>query len=202
MLVLFYGVVVDAHLLDFIVNGVLYWILVALVVLQLYNLIVHRDVPNIRSAPAIRKEVIDFLKKDFAERKTSPYVVIDLGSGNGLFTREIAKAMPEAKVVGIEIARHTFAWAEWMRRRQGINNLEYKRMNYFDYDVLAASAVIIYQIPFYMNRIGKKLNEETRKDTLIISNKFKLGDGWVPVESKRIKTLYFHQKDLHIYRKL
>ncbi|MDD3287378.1 MAG: methyltransferase domain-containing protein [Alphaproteobacteria bacterium] len=186
---------------DFFVNVVLFWTFMFLLALQAYNILFHKDVPNIRTAPAIRKKIIDLLKTDFEARKISPYTIVDLGSGNGLFTREIAQALPQARVIGIEITRQSVMWSNWRKRRAKINNLEYRRMDFLLYDFSEADAVVMYLVPRFMNSLGKKLHEEAKSGTLITSNKFSLGDGWVPEETMRIKTLYFHQGELRVYRK-
>ncbi len=186
---------------DFFVNHILFWICWGSLALMAYNIAVHKSVPNIRTAPAIRERVISLLQEDRAKRKLSSYTVIDLGSGNGQFTREIARAMPQAKVIGIEITRHTVLWANFMKRLARLDNLEYRHMNFLDFDFSVADAVVMYQMPHFMDGIGKKLHSEARSGTFITSNKFRIGDGWEPFETMRIKTLYLHQGYLHLYRK-
>ncbi len=175
--------------------------LVSLLALQAYNIVFHKNIPNFRTAPAIRKKIIQLLKDDFEARGGAPYTIVDLGSGNGLFTREIAKALPRAKVKGIELARLNFMWANRQKRRAGLDNLEYLRMNFFDYDLSGADAVVMYLIPYLMKNLGEKLHKETRPGTLIVSNKFLLQDGWKPVETISVKTLYLHQEKVFVYRK-
>lgn len=187
-------------LLDFIVNGVLFWIAISLLVMQAITIVFHKDVSNIRTAPAIRDKIIEKLKEDCASKNKKSYTVVDLGCGNGSMTRAIARAMPEAKVIGIECAPHTYAIANFLKRRAKLNNLEYKRMDFFNYDLSDADAVTVYMIPSVMERLGKKLHAETKPGTLITCNKFHLRDGWEPVESLRVKTRYLHQGDLHIYK--
>jgi hypothetical protein len=59
----------------------------------------------------------------------------------------------------------------------------------------------MYLIPPLMKPVGEKLHKEARSGTLVLSNKFQLGDGWIPEDTLRVKTLYLHQGNLHIYRK-
>jgi hypothetical protein len=187
-------------MLHFIVNKILFWFAASLLILQAYVIAFHGDVPNIRTAPAIRKKIIRLLKEDFEARKGNSYTIIDLGSGNGLFTREIAQAIPQAKVIGIEMAKQSVLWSNMLKRWAKLDNITYKRMNFLSYDFSEADAIVMYLIPPLMGMLGKKLHEEARSGTLITSNKFRLGNGWVPEETMRIKTLYFHQGELHIYR--
>jgi SAM-dependent methyltransferase len=189
------------YVFDWTINIVLFWASASLLALQAYNIAFHKSIPNIRTAPAIRKKIISLLKQDYEARKEKPYTILDLGSGNGQLSREIAKALPQAKVIGIEITKHTYLWADWLRRREKLDNMEYKRMDFLDYNFSEASAVVMYTMPHLMRRIGDKLNAESKSGTLVLSNKFRIGNGWEPTESMRIKTLYLHQGGLYVYRK-
>src|ERR1700733_12397083 len=99
-----------------IVNKFLFWFLVFMLVWQGYVLLFNRGVPNIRTAPAIRKKLIALLKNDAAQKGKQPYTIIDMGSGNGLFTRQIARAMPHAKVIGLELSPQQIWWANLWKR--------------------------------------------------------------------------------------
>ncbi len=183
-----------------IIGKVLFWQLAILLVIDAYFLLFHGGIPNIRTAPAIRAKIIDLLKDDFATRGKPGYTIVDLGSGNGLFTREIARALPQAHIVGIEIARQSLWWSNMWKRYHRLTNLEYRKIDFLKYDFAEADAVVMYLIPPALTKLGQKLHAEARPGTLITSNKFRLGDGWQPQQSLRIKTLYLHQGELHIYR--
>ncbi|MDF3024013.1 MAG: hypothetical protein K0R10_1374 [Alphaproteobacteria bacterium] len=177
---------------------------VVTLVLLLWNvniLVFNRGIPNIRTAPAIRKKIISLLQEHEAARadRTQPYIIYDLGSGNGLFARQIARAMPQAKVVGVEISGPSYEWSMMMKKQLKIDNLDYKNADVFTHDIRDASAVVLF---FYqLDKLGKKLHEELKPGTLITSNKFRLGDGWVPAQSLKVWTLYPFQKRLFIYYK-
>ena len=98
-------------------NHFLFWFAIFTLVWNVYFVVFNRGIPNIRTAPAIRKKIIRMLKEDRAKRGGGNYVIYDIGSGNGLFTREIARAMPDAKVIGIEISPQQYRWAMMMKRR-------------------------------------------------------------------------------------
>lgn len=187
--------------LDFIVNKVLFWLLVCMILLEIYNVVFHRGIPNIRTAPAIRKKIIDLLKEDFEQKGCRPYTVVDLGSGHGLFTREIAKALPDAQVIGIEVAWLSVVWSNILKHRDRLPNLKYVRQNFLTYHFSDVDAVVMYLLPSMMWNLSKKLYDETRPNTLIISNKFPLKEGWEAIQTEQVKTLYLHQGDLYIYRK-
>src|SRR5262249_44423929 len=151
-----------------------FWFLVFMLVWQGYVLLFNGGVPNIRTAPAIRKKLIDLLKQDAEQKGKHPYTIIDLGSGNGLFTRQIARAMPEAKVIGLEFSPQQIWWSNFWKRWHKLDNLEYKRADFFTYDMSQADAVVMYLVVYLMENIGKKLHADLKPGTLVTSNRFKL----------------------------
>jgi precorrin-6B methylase 2 len=183
-------------------NTILFWIFLFVLIWQAYILLFNKGVPNIRTAPAIRRKIIELLKADY-EAKGAPdsYTIIDLGSGNGLFTRQIARALPGAKVIGIETAKAAFNWAEKMRVRAGLDNLEYRNEDFFACDLRDVDAVIMYLTIYEMGRVGEKLMDQLKPGALVTSNRFPLGGGWTPEQSLKVFTLYPHQRTLNVYRK-
>ncbi|MEZ0260989.1 MAG: methyltransferase domain-containing protein [Alphaproteobacteria bacterium] len=186
----------DMHWLD-IMNVIIFYTAIFLLSWNTSILIFNRAVPNIATAPAIRREVIELLKKDMARRGGAPYTVIDVGSGNGLFTREIAEAMPEARVLGLEISYPAYKWSRAMKHYHKLDNLDYKRTDFFKYDMSPANAVVMFF--FRMDPAAKKLRRELKPGTLVCSTSFKLLDGWVAAEEREVKTLHPFQKKLFVY---
>jgi 16S rRNA A1518/A1519 N6-dimethyltransferase RsmA/KsgA/DIM1 with predicted DNA glycosylase/AP lyase activity len=158
-------------------------------------------VPNIGTAPAIQQQVIAILKAYSAARGHAPFTVVDLGSGDGKFTREIARSIPEARVTGLETARQSYLWSKLLKHLQSLGNLDYKRQDFFSADLSQSDVVIMYQSVFLMERIGRKLNRELKKGAIVACNRFPLGDGWQVREHLQVKTFYPHQKDLYVYEK-
>lgn len=185
------------HWLD-IMNVIIFYTAVVLLLWNVCILIFNRAVPNIATAPAIRAEVIGLMKQDMAKHPGKrPYTVIDIGSGNGQFTREIAAALPEAQVIGLEISYIAYRWSKAMKRYHGLENLKYKRVDFFKYDMSAANAVVMFF--FRLDPVAKKLRRELTPGTLVCSTSFKLLDGWVAAEERDVKTLHPFQKKLFVY---
>jgi 2-polyprenyl-3-methyl-5-hydroxy-6-metoxy-1,4-benzoquinol methylase len=166
-----------------------------------YVVAFHGASPCISTIPTLQKKIIELLKADFETRKLNTYTVVDLGSGNGQLTRALAKALPQAKIIGIELAWQSVQWANWRKQKAGLTNLEYKRMNLFKYDFSQADAFVIFQIPELLQDIGRKLHQEAKPDAFIITNKYELRDGWQPDSSMNVKTRHIHQGLMHIYRR-
>ena len=183
-----------------IIYHVSFWFLLLMLAWQAYNLIFNRGVPNIRTAPAVRKKIIELLKADFTARGKKPYTIIDLGSGNGLLTREIAAAMRDVRVIGIEISAPQVAWSLRQKQKLKLDNLDYEKADFLRRDLSEADAVVFYLVSTLMESVGKKLHKDLKPGTLVISNRFRLGDGWVPNEVVEVKTFYPHQKKVNVYR--
>ena len=184
-----------------LINHILFWLLAFTLAWNAYILAFHKGVPNIGTAPAIKQKVIEGLKVYAATLGGRDFTVVDLGSGDGKFTREIARDIPSARVLGLETAWQSYWLSLFLRHLHKLDNLDYKRTDFFAYDLSKTDAVVMYQSVFLMDRIGKKLNAELKNGAFVACNRFPLGDGWQPAEHAEIKTLYPHQKDLYIYRK-
>lgn len=183
------------------VDNVLRWIFLFVLLWDAYALIFNKGIPNIRTAPAIRKRIIALLKAEYA-RHSGPesFTIIDMGSGNGLFTRDIARALPEARIIGLEISKTALLWANGFKKLYRLKNIDYVSQDFFSYHLGHADAVVMYLTIFQMESMGKKLHEELKPGTFVTSNRFKLGDGWEPDDIISVKTLYPHQKTFHVYR--
>lgn len=182
------------------VDNVLRWIFLSVLLLDAYYLIFNKGIPNIRTAPAVRKRIIALLRVEYEKHTGSePFTVVDMGSGNGLFTREIARAFPDARVIGLEISKTALAWSKRFKKFHGLDNIEYIDQDFYSYDLGHANAVVMYLTIFQMESMGKKLHTELKSGTLVTSNRFPLGDGWTPEQVIPVRTLYPHQKILNVY---
>lgn len=185
------------HWLD-VMNVIIFYAAIFLLLWNVCILVFNRAVPNIATAPAIRREVIGLLRQDMEKKRGGgPYTIIDIGSGNGQFTREIAEALPEAKVLGLEISYPAYRWSRAMKHYHKLDNLNYKRVDFFTYDMSEASAVVMFF--FRLDPAAKKLRAELKPGTLVCSTSFKLLDGWVAAEEREVKTLHPFQKKLFVY---
>jgi precorrin-6B methylase 2 len=181
-----------------IFKAILFCVAAYLLLWNVYILIFNKGVPNIRTAPAIRRRIIDVLKSDMVKKGGDKYVIYDMGSGNGLLTREIAKAIPQATVIGVEASRQCIEWSEKMKSAQGIPNLSYRRADFFEHDFGDADAVVVFLSVYEMGRVGEKLMKNLKPGTLVTSNRFPL-HGWTVEEKVKVFTLYPFQKYFHVY---
>ncbi|HYD18417.1 MAG TPA: class I SAM-dependent methyltransferase [Patescibacteria group bacterium] len=184
-----------------IFKTVLFCVAAFLLLWNVYILIFNKGVPNIRTAPAIRKRLIALLKEDMAARGLATYTIYDMGSGNGLLTREIAAAIPTARVIGVEFSKQCIEWSNMMKKRKGLANLEYRQADFFEHDFSDADAVVVYLSVYEKGRVGEKLMKNLRPGTLVTSNRFPLGGGWEAEQKVKTFTLYPFQKYFYVYHK-
>lgn len=155
-------------------------------------------VPTFPSMPVAREKIIALLSADMkAQPADRPYVIYDLGSGSGQLSWHVARAIPEAKVIGIELS-----FVPWLRsviwqKLSGQRNLRYLRVSFWEHDVSDASAVLTYLMEAIMPRVSAKLRRELRPETLVISNKFVL-PGWPLIEELPLQSAF--TKRLWVYR--
>ncbi|MDD5586022.1 MAG: class I SAM-dependent methyltransferase [Alphaproteobacteria bacterium] len=150
------------------------------------------------SMPAVRRKAIELLQKDSESRQIHSYTVLDLGSGSGQVSRHVAKAMPHAHVIGIELSFVPWLRSVLRQRLFGPANLEYKRLDFWPYDCSGADAVITYLPGKIMERAGKKLRKELKPGTLVVANTFPLRAGWEPFETFTLHAPF--KTEVFVYR--
>jgi trans-aconitate methyltransferase len=155
-------------------------------------------VPTVASFPSMRRKIIDILQKDFAAKpKATPYIIIDLGSGNGQLTWRIARALPDARVIGIELSVIPWLISALWQRLFGPANLEYRRADFWPYDCSRADAVVTYLTENIIDRVSQKLRDELKPGATVVANDVRLRGDWQPVETHDTGFLHFK---VFIYR--
>jgi SAM-dependent methyltransferase len=185
-----------------IIENIIFYLALYVLLWNAYFLLVNKGIPNIKTAPAIRLEVISRLRAEMAAKKKtgSPFTIIDLGCGNGDFSRQIAREIPEARVIGIEISKLAYARCCLMKRIYGLKNLEYRNEDFRDSEILKeADAVCMFLLGTLMKSIRETLENNLKEGTFVSSNKFPVGGDWEPKEVIDVDTLYPHQKTLYLY---
>ncbi len=99
-------------------------------------------------------------------------VVIDLGSGDGRLVAAAALAGAK-RAIGYEINPSLVRYARWLAKRRGLSGrTAFMRTSLWDADVRGATVVFLYQLPFVMDGIEKKLREELPPGGRVVSNGF------------------------------
>lgn len=160
------------------------------------------NIPTVSTGFLQRRKIVELVQTDYAARQKEGYTILDLGSGRGELTRDLARAFPAAQIVGIEFARLAHLQALFWRTVCRLHNVTYLQQDLFTYDCSQADAVVMFLGRLTM-QAGEKLRRELRPGTLVISHDFMLSrpddaTGWQPVDTV---TLYMPFKaTLYVYR--
>jgi SAM-dependent methyltransferase len=97
---------------------------------------------------------------------------IDLGCGLGDIVTHIARARPQARVIGVETAPLSFLIA-WIRAKMFARaNAQIRFQSIWDTDVSNADVVYAFLSPAPMARLNEKLRTEMKPGSRFISNSF------------------------------
>jgi SAM-dependent methyltransferase len=165
-----------------------------------YELTLNRkNVPTLATSYVGRGKIAEILKQEAAKRGGKPYTIIDLGSGRGELTRRIACAIPEAQVIGIEMARIPYLQSAFVQRWLGPKNLSYQCLDFWPYDCADVDAVVFYLSGTFARRVGEKLYKEMKPGSVVISHTFPLIGEWTLVEEVHFRSPFKEQ--IFVYRK-
>lgn len=182
------------------INFFLFWAGMIVLGWNAYILVFNRGVPNIRTARPCRQKMVDLVRQDWEDKGCPPdYKVADLGSGNGHFTRELARALPGAQIYGYEIAKFSILksriWQKWAR----LHNIRYIKGDFFKQDLSQLNAIVFFMSAYEISKMGEKLRSNASPGTLILSNRFAL-KGWTGGQEYEAKTKWYKQGKIYSYR--
>lgn len=152
------------------------------------------------SMPGVRNAIVSILQKDISIKELkAPYSVLDLGSGSGQLTWEIARSFPDVQVVGIELSY--IPWLRSVLRQKifGPANLLYLREDFWNYDTSKFQAIVTYLPGRIMEKVGEKLRQELQVGTIVVANTFPLKAGWTPLAIEELHAPF--KTNLYIYKK-
>lgn len=181
------------------IENILFYTALYVLLWNAYFLTVNKGIPNIRTAPAVRKKMAEIITEEMSSKGKETYTIIDMGAGNGDLTRFLARTLPHAKVIGIEIDKIAFWKCCFYKRFGQYKNLEYWNKNFHDADIRQADVITMFLLGTLMTSIRATLEQKLNEGTLVISNKFPIGGTWEPKNVIDIQTLYLHQKSLYVY---
>ena len=96
--------------------------------------------------------------------------VLDLGCGTGSFLRDLARARPDGRYTGIELAPLSYLVSRWRTRGNPAVALEWG--DFWRADLGAYDVVYAYLSPVPMARLWDKARSEMRPGSLFVSNGF------------------------------
>lgn len=144
---------------------ILIFILSYVVYVIQYGLTLYYGAPYVKSSDNRTRKIIKLLNPKPGEK------IIDLGSGNEKLLFEIQEH--GAKAFGIEIN----PFLVWITKRQinqkKIKNIYVKRGNLFHENLSKYDKIVLYGITYLMPKLEKKLRQEAKPGTIIVSNFFR-----------------------------
>lgn len=127
---------------------------------------VREQVPLYLSNSKTQKTLADLMPPD------TNVTFIDLGCGLGDIVTHVARARPQARVIGVETAPLSFLIA-WARTKFFAgSNAEIKFQSIWDTDVTNADVVYAFLSPAPMTRLNDKIRAEMKPGSRFISNSF------------------------------
>ncbi len=118
--------------------------------------------------------------------------VAELGSGWGGAARQLAAALPQARVEAYETSPLPYLASRFRPRP----NLVLRRQDFFKADLGAYGLIYCYLCPALMVRLKPKLERELKPGTIVISNSFALS-GWRPARVVEVDD--FYRSRIYVY---
>lgn len=126
-----------------------------------------------------------------------PIKVIDLGCGAGGLLRQLAKARPDCRFVGIEHA--PLPWLLAHLRTRGMNNVSVRHGDFWQEPLGSYGLVYAFLSPAPMSRLWQKARTEMTPGALLISNSFAVPDNEpsrvIDVGDRRTTRLFLYLMD-------
>lgn len=155
-------------------------------------------VPTLASFPPSRKKMIERLTKIYeGAANKEDFNIIDLGSGNGQLASKIARALPKAKVTGIEISIVPWLISRLRQLVMGPRNVQFLRVNFWPYDCSKTDAVVCYLNGAVIGKVSEKLRKELKHGAYVLTNEIPLQADWKPIDI--IETGFLKMK-VYVYR--
>lgn len=155
-------------------------------------------VPIVPTQAPARAEIVAAVKAEVAAHPGARLKVYDLGSGTGSLCLAVARAVPEADVVGMELAWPAWGLSmlkqKWARQK----NLTFLRGDFWRQDISDGDIILCYLGTIIMPQLSGKLLHEPRANRLIISNTFPLPKEWHPFQRRSVPAML--SKEVLLYR--
>lgn len=158
-------VVVFLYLLFFLFGLIIPLLLATFVLFGLFS-----DLKGAPFVPTASKKIKEILKQANLKKDQ---VFLELGSGDGRVVREAVKDY-YVQGIGIDVNPFLIILSKIFARIQKIPNIEFLRLNIFNYNFKFADVIFMFMLPKTINKLKKKFLDECKKGTLVISHGFKI----------------------------
>ena len=155
-------------------------------------------VPTFSSIPSARKHVVTILRDKIIPRMHGDKCsIIDLGSGNGLLCAQIAQAIPQSTVTGIEISPVPYLVSQIRRLLLGPKNTTFYRQDFWPYKIDDVDIVVAFLNGNVLDRFSQKLRSELKEGAYVITVDTPMWGDWQPVDV--VPTGFFSSK-IYVYQ--
>lgn len=156
-------------------------ILVCVAVGEFYHY--RTGVPTVSSFPSARLKVIEAVRHISGMSAKKDLTIMDLGSGRGGLTQKLGRAVPEARVIGLEISYFPWFYSYLLQKLSGPSNVQYLRKDFWTVPCDQIDVIVLYLTENIIERVGEKLWRELKTGAYVIANDTNLRGEWVPVET-------------------
>jgi hypothetical protein len=146
-------------------------------------------VPPMPSSRKVRNVIAASLENIHEKR------IIDLGSGWGTLVTHLALKFPERQIIGYELSFAPWFFSLFIKHIYQLNNLTLYRKNFFKAD-LSGAVLLCYLLPSSMSVLEKKLQQDKKTASLLISNTFALPSCKI---QKQIRIQDIYKSPVYIY---
>lgn len=98
--------------------------------------------------------------------------IIECGAGWGTLAIPLAKKFPYNTVEAYELSPLPFLVLASLKKILFLKNLKVKRKDFFSVSFKEAGLIVCYLYPQAMERLGVKINQELKSQSLVVSNTF------------------------------
>jgi trans-aconitate methyltransferase len=148
------------------------------------------------SARSMRRAIIAEIREAFPGE--SPLKIIDPGCGSGGLGRAIARAIPGAEVLGMELSPLPFWQARIANLVMGPRNFTVLQENFFERDFSKADVVVTFLPEPVLWKLEPKLKRDMKPGSILISNAFRMPPGWEPYKQDIVQPVL--KRRLYCYR--
>jgi SAM-dependent methyltransferase len=155
-------------------------------------------IPLVVTQQAARKVVLDLVRQEVEKKPGQKLKIYDLGAGLGGLCIAVARAFPNAEVIGLEMGGPIWAFAALRGLIGGPKNVRFLKRDFWKFDIHDGDIVMCYLGDVVMKELSEKLRRESRPGRLFISNTFPLPADWRP--EQRIPIDAALSKEILVYR--
>lgn len=115
--------------------------------------------------------------------------IFELGSGWGNLLIPLAKKYPHRQIVGFELSVVPWFMTVLLKNLFGLTNVQIYRKNFLQADLTSASVIVCYLYPEGMQKLAKKIGDQSGQTGYLVSNNFAL-PAHQPIKTLQLNDLY------------